>query len=286
MNYLRAFFLIFILLIMVVSCTERIDIKLDDSYVRLIVDGAITTDTVAHTVMLSKTTSYYYNQPAPRVTGARVSITSGEHTYYLEEDIPGVYRTDPFIHGIAGQTYTLNIRLDSPVGGYTEYTASSILYPVSPLDSTGLLFHNDWSTNGIWEVKCFVQDPPTNDFYRFVIWRNEVMITDTLNDWFVTDDRFFNGNYTYGATIAYLDQGSPEEGLNPGDKITVELNSIGKEYAIFLWDAQSELFGSNPLFSGPPANVKGNINNGAIGFFAAYSVSRSCSITPFFREMR
>jgi hypothetical protein len=33
--------------------------------------------------------------------------------------------------------------------------------------------------------------------------------------------------------------------------------------------------GSNPLFSGPPANVKGNISNGAIGFFAAYTTSRS-----------
>ncbi len=64
------------------------------------------------------------------------------------------------------------------------------------------------------------------------------------------------------------------EKLVSGDEITVELNIITKEYAGFIWDAQSELWGSNPLFSGPPANVKGNLNNGAIGFFAAYTTNR------------
>ena len=104
------------------------------------------------------------------------------------------------------------------------------------------------------------------------------MVSDTLNEWFVTDDKFFNGNYAYGATIAYLEQDLPEVGLRPGDKITVELNSIGKDYAGFLQAAQTELFGSNPLFSGPPANVIGNINNGAVGFFAAYSTTRASAI--------
>ena len=56
------------------------------------------------------------------------------------------------------------------------------------------------------------------------------------------------------------------------------MNSIGSGYANFIWEAQAEVQGSNPLFSGPPANVKGNIDNGAIGFFAAYSVSRAYTI--------
>jgi hypothetical protein len=219
------------------------------------------------------------------VTGADVSITDGESVFMLKEDSPGLYYTDPVVFGIPGHIYTLNIKLLSPVGGYSEYTASSELNTVSPLDSAGLQFNPDWSTNGVWEVKCFVQDPPTSDYYRFLIMKNDRMITDTLNDWFVTDDRFFNGTYTYGATIAYLEQGSQEEGLNTGDEITIELNNIGKEYANFLWDAQSELFGSNPLFSGPPANVKGNISNGAIGFFAAYSVTRASAITPEFTRV-
>ena len=84
-----------------------------------------------------------------------------------------------------------------------------------------------------------------------------------------------------GQQLLIWSRDQDEEVLEPGDIVTVEMNSIGEEYANFLWDAQSEISGSNPLFSGPPANVKGNINNGAIGFFAAYSVSRAYPLHLF-----
>lgn len=283
MKFNTGVFIILIFSMLVISCTERIDVELDESYTRLVVDGAITTDTMAHTVVLSKTSSYYYNMPAPMVTGASVSITDGNHTFKLKEDSPGIYRTASSVYGVTGKTYTLNIILSGQIGGYTQYSASSTIYPVTRLDSVGLLFHPDWSTSGIWEVTCYAQDPPTFDYYRFLVSKDGIMVSDTLNEWFVTDDKYFNGNYANGATIAYLQQDLPEVGLRPGDKITVEMNSIGKDYAEFLWAAQTELFGSNPLFSGPPANVTGNINNGAVGFFAAYSSSRAFTITPVFK---
>jgi hypothetical protein len=276
-------FIISIFSMPVISCSERIDVELDESYTRLVVDGAITTDTMAHTVVLSKTSSYYYNLPAPMVTGAIVSITDGNQTFKLKEDSPGIYRTASSVHGVTGKTYTLNIILSGQIGGYAQYSASSTMYPVTRLDSVGLLLHPDWSTSGIWEVTCYAQDPPTFDYYRFLVSKDGIMVSDTLNEWFVTDDKYFNGNYANGAPIAYLEQDLPEVGLKPGDKITVEMNSIGKDYAEFLWAAQTELFGSNPLFSGPPANVTGNINNGAVGFFAAYSCSRAFVITPEFK---
>lgn len=283
MKYNKAIFILSLLSLLAFSCTEKIDIQLDDSYIRLVVDGAITTDTMAHIVVLKTTSSYYYNQPMPMVSGAQVSITDGTRTFNLKEDSEGVYRTDSSVYGIGGHTYTLNIKLASAIGGNTDYSAVSTLNPIKPLDSVSLLFHPEWSRKGIWEVKCYVQEPPTVDFYRFLILKNRKLLTDTLNEWFVTDDKFFNGSYTNGATVAYLQQGSANEGLNKGDTVTVEVNSIGKEYANFLWEAQAELRGSNPLFSGPPANVKGNINNGAIGFFAAYSATRSFAITPEFK---
>jgi hypothetical protein len=280
MKYGNTISFIILLSTIIVSCTERIDIELDDSYTRLVVDGAITTNSAAHTVVLSKTSSYFYNKPSEMVTGASVIISDGLLSFPLKEALPGVYRTAPLVHGVVGKTYTLNIRLAVQIGGFTDYNASSTIYPVNKLDSVGLQFHPDWSEGGFWEVKCYMQDPPTLDYYRFLVSRNDKMLSDTLNEWFVTDDKYFNGNYTNGAAVAYLRQDSPAEGLSPGDKITVEVNSIGRDYANFIWAAQSELFGSNPLFSGPPANIVGNISNGAVGFFAAYSFSNSSTITP------
>jgi hypothetical protein len=278
MKYFLRTFLILLTAGVMVSCVERINISLDSSYVRLVVDGSFTTDSILQTVTLTETSSYYFNQPPPPVQGATVQISDGAGTFDLKEDLPGVYHTDTAVKGIPGMTYTLNIKLAEPIGGYSEYTATSTLYPVNSLDSVGLTFHPDWAENGIWEVKCYVQDPPTTDFYRFMIFKNNYPLTDSLNEWFVTDDRFFNGNYANGAPIAYLRQSVDDEKLQTGDTISVELNSIGSGYANFIWEAQAEVNGTNPLFSGPPSNVKGNINNGAVGFFAAYSVTRAYTI--------
>lgn len=284
MKFKTHIFILFISSLLVVSCTEKIDIQLDESYARLVVDGSITTDTMAHTVVLRTTSSYFYNQPSPMVTGAEVSITDGTLNFNLTETSEGVYHTSQFVHGVPGRTYTLNVKLASPIGGQTEYSAASTLNSVNPLDSVSLVFHPEWTKDGLWEVKCYVQEPPTVDFYRFMIYKNQKLLTDTLNEWFVTDDKFINGSYSNGATVAYLRQGSSEEGLRPGDEVTVEVNSIGKDYYNFVLDAQAELRGSNPLFSGPPANVKGNISNGAIGFFAAYSTTRSSALAPPFKK--
>ena len=281
MKYLNNIVFLFILLLApLYSCTERIDISLDDSAVRLVVEGSITTDTMSHKILLSSTSGYFYNQPPQPVSGATVTVSDGENILDLTEVSPGVYQTAPSVHGIEGKTYTLNIKLNKQIGGFSDYTASSKLYPVAKLDSVNLLYHPDWSSAGIWEVKCFVQDPPSADFYRFLISRNDTMITDTLDEWFVTDDRFFNGNYVNGITVGYLDQSIKEQRLIPGDSMLVEMNNTGEGYANFLWESQSEIIGSYPLFTGPPANIKGNISNGAIGFFAAYSVSRAIANVP------
>jgi len=284
MRYKHIIMLCSVLMIFHTSCTERIDIELNDSYTRLVVDGVFTTDTMAHTVKLTKTSSYYYNLPAPTVSGAKVSITDGKVIYDLTETSPGIYRTESSAFGINGHTYTLNIKLASPVGNFSEYSASSTIFPVTALDSINLQFHEDWSEYGIWEIKCYVLEPPTTDFYRFLVSKNKTLLTDTLNEWFVSDDKFYNGNYTNGLPVGYLDQGTADEAVVPGDTVGIELNGIGKDYFNFISSAQIELFGSNPLFSGPPANITGNINNGGFGFFAAYSVTRSQTIVPALKK--
>ncbi|MGC9341509.1 MAG: DUF4249 family protein, partial [Bacteroidales bacterium] len=78
----------------------------------------------------------------------------------------------------------------------------------------------------------------------------------------------------------FLVDSKADEKLEPGDTVTFEANSITEEYYNFLVEAQSESFGQNPLFSGPPANISSNVSNGALGFFTAYSLTRSSRIVP------
>ena len=252
------------------SCTERIEVELDDSYTRLVVDGAITTDTMAHKVILTYTTSYYYNQSPPGVSGATVTISDGFETYPLHESIekPGEYLTDSNVYGVPGRTYTLNISLDKEINGFRDYTASCELRDVAPLDSIGLRYLDDWE---FWEIQCYALDPPTRDFYMFKNYKNGKLNTDTINEVFVTDDRLFNGSYTNGVGTGYLNNKKPDEAVHPGDTIKLQISGITEEYMKFVISVQTESGYKNPLFSGPPANVKGNISNGAVGFFTAYS---------------
>jgi hypothetical protein len=274
MKLIRILFLV-LLGLKAASCTERINIDLDESTVRLVVEGTVTTDTMVHKVILSKSTSYYYSQKAPVVSGASVFIRGGGFNLQLNESSPGVYETDSNFYGISGESYTLDIELDSAVGGFKDYSATSVMSVKVSIDSLQLLFHPEWSEEGFWEVKCYFQDPPTADYYRFLVSRNGKLMSDTIDKWFISDDRFFSGGYVEGASVAFLDQGLDDEMLNNGDTVTIELNCITRPYARFIFDAQAELMGSNPLFSGPPANLSGNISNGAIGFFSAHTTSRS-----------
>ena len=154
------------------GCTEKIDIQLDDTYTRLVVYGAVTTDTMAHMVELTTTSSYYYDQTPPPVQGATVEISDDEGDLItLTEKEPGKYYTPDDFYGVDGRTYDLRIELVQPVNNNRIYTASSFLPAINQVDSIRLMSHPDWGDNGFVEVQCYYQDPPTKEYYMFNIFK-------------------------------------------------------------------------------------------------------------------
>lgn len=270
-----------ILFICLCQCTERIEIEVDSTYTRLVVEGSISTDTLQHSVRLTMSGDYFYNQPASYISGAMVTINDGDSTIILSEnqDYPGLYLTRPDYYGIPGKTYTLTVsHLDVNKDGVSEeYTASSELRPINQIDSIQLVplkgDHYDFI-----QILVFAMDPPAKNFYAFKVLKNGILITDTLNELIVQDDIFFNGNYIKGAPSQFLDQDEQDESVQNGDTITFEINGITEEYYRFVMEAQSEIFYQSPVFSGPPANISSNISNGAVGFFTAYSVERCSTV--------
>jgi hypothetical protein len=275
----KIFYLISALILLITSCTERIDIDLDETYTRLVVYGTITTDTTTHYVQLTKTTSYYYTEAPPAVSGARVEISDEEgNVISLVEEEPGLYATSPLFHAVNGTTYTLRVDLQEEINGHKTYTATSTVTPIYPIDSISLIFQPDWGENGFYEVGCYYQDPSTKDFYMFNIFKNGELLTDTISNRFISSDEFYNGSYTNGIGVGYLDQSYERETLAIGDTVTFQGCNISEEYYNYIIALQTETNFQTPLFSGPPANVKGNISNGAAGFFAAYGVAYSSKV--------
>jgi hypothetical protein len=261
------------------SCTEEMDINLDSTYTRLVVDGLITTDTTSHYVRLAKSASYFYNQPLEAVSNARVTLSDGTNSIELTESTtkPGYYYTPADYYGVAGKTYSITIaEVDIDDDKVTEtYSASSYLHPLAKADSIAL--EQSKFSDDIYEVMFYGQDPAeTHDYYLFKVRRNGVMVTDTLTEASYTDDEMFNGKYVNNVSVGMLNTNKTDEDFQVGDTITLEFSDISHKYFIYLNELFSEANGSSP-FGGQSANISTNIegsNNKAIGFFTAYAIDR------------
>jgi hypothetical protein len=270
---------IFCLPLLFGQCTEEYDVKLDDTYTRLVVDAVLTDEAKAHYVKLTKTSSYFSNEAAPAVSGAMVSISDGSNTVYFNESPSGsgIYLSDSSFQGIPGTLYTLNIVLKEAIQNNKTFSASCFLKAlIHPIDSIGFKYHDRWDA---WGITLYAQEPSsTGDFYMFKLYRNGKAIKERLSDVFISDDRLFNGKYTNGIEVGYFQEEYPDQYLYPGDTVVLEMDIITKEYYDFVYALQTLTFGSTPMFGGTPANVKGNISNDALGFFAAYSIDRAMAV--------
>ena len=265
------------------SCTEIVDIELDSTYRRLVVYGEITTDSVFHQVELSTSSDYFLNEPSPKVSGALVELEFKNRQITLEENdtLPGVYLTPDAFRGIPGETYGINIsQVDVDEDGVDEvYQAESTMPGGLILDSINLTYFKSSFGSG-YQVVMYALDPPSREWYNFKLWKNSDLLTDTLIKYSVQPDDFFNGIYIFGLPVGFLSDEDPREALIEGDTVTFELNSIDQNYYNFVVDAQLEIFGNNPLFSGPPANVRSNIKEGGQGVFTAFSIQRISRLAP------
>jgi len=265
------------------ACTTDINLNLQGTTPELVVDGAITTDTLAHSIYLKKTANYFSNQSAEGISGATVTLSDGQSTITLNEAVSpkGTYQTPSTYFGVAGRTYTLTIdNVDVNGDGVNErYTASCPMNHVPHLDSINVvkerLFQHD-----IWAIKTWFQDPAgERNYYLGRSYLNGKLTSDSIQEWGITDDEFFDGKYIKNETFSFFSSQKKDEKVQKGDKITFELCGITKDYMDFIKEAQDEFWGRNPLFGGQPANIRTNIKqvlpvNGKAnphGYFATYS---------------
>ncbi|RPH28086.1 MAG: DUF4249 domain-containing protein [Bacteroidales bacterium] len=259
------------------SCTEKMDdYPLENSETRCVIVGKITTETIAHKVMITRSAPYFNDKPLEPISGAIVTISDGTDTFSLIESTTelGSYFTNPDVFGIPGRTYTLNISNVNLLGdGVMEsYTAMSELKPVTPLDSIDTRYNNRFH---FWETIAWAKEPQeTEDYYMFRAYIDNVLNSDSLLNYGITEDKFFNGSDIIGKLVYMFPE---KDTIKLGKTIvTIDICGITKDYFLFLTEAQTMARPQNPMFSGPPANIRTNISNGAVGYFSAFSVA-SCS---------
>ena len=256
------------------SCVEDIDLDLSSTEQRLVVEAFITTDTTYQQVKLTLSGDYFDNQPMPAVSKAKVTISTDDQIVELVESeiTPGVYVTPTEFYGRNGKTYHLSINnVDINKDGVQEtYTADSYLPRVLYGDSIALDYNNTWK---VWQILLFAKDPQDEiNFYMFRALLNDQLLTETLSSTEIADDEFFDGNDINGVWVYGWD--NDDDRMVTRDKVTLEMCTINEVFFEYLAALDEETEAKNPLFSGAPANVPGNISNNALGIFTTYGVSR------------
>lgn len=261
------------------SCSEEVDLKLENGFIRLVVDAQLSTDTTKHLVTLRTTSSYFVQQNPPVVSGAIVKISDGNSIITLNE-IPlgsGNYYTDSTFFGLIGKSYTLTIEeVDVNDDGKKEkYQATDRIFPSWQMDSTVAVFKERKDGTKGYEVLGYGTEPGgRSDCYMWQYYINGKLMSDTLFKTALTDDRFFDGIYLPGVSIFGFIEGKP------GDTLTIETQAVSRNFYDFIFALFTESFYGGGGLLGPPANVPSNLNQSALGYFKTYSSTKNTYILP------
>jgi len=253
-------------IILTVSCTKVIDLKLGNASDQLVIEGNITNVKGTQTVILTKNIPFSSPNNYPPVTGATVKISDQTgNIYSLAESTPGNY-TIANMAGIQGTAYTLTVA----TGGQTYIARSTIPVPVI-LDS--LTDKNDplgGSSNGNNKklITVHYQDPAgIANQYRYIMWVNGVQVKDI----FVEDDEFTDGRYVSSDLM------ESDIDIYAGDKVTIEMQCIDEpvyKYWFALESQQTDGIGGSVA----PANPPTNILPATLGYFSAHT-TQSLTLT-------
>lgn len=242
--------ILFILTITLLSsCTEVVNIPLETSNPKLVVEANINwakgTPGNIQKIVLTKTTNYYSNS-VPKVSGALVTVTNNANTIFNFIEIPntGEYVCNNFVP-VLNANYKMSITSEGK-----NYTATEILKPVAPIQGFDQDSNGGISGNKI-RVKTLYNDPPnTADYYLYKYkYPNELS-----PDFYVSDDQFYNGNPFFSITLY--------DKLKQGDIIEITHFGISQKYYNYL-NILLSLTGNQGggPFQSPPVSVRGNITN-------------------------
>lgn len=255
------------------SCQDVISLNLPNSTPQIVINGSISNFIDSVKVKITMTTDYFTPTDITPVTNAIVSISDDAgNVYQLTGKPDGTY----FITNLAGfpeRTYTLKV---TAIGN--QYTATSKMPGLVPLDSLAIQYDTDRrGKNQADAILCFLKDPPgIANFYMAKLFINHTLF-EPSNGYPVYNDKYFDGRSTnirvgFGRFDLNL--------FNPNDSIMVQLSGIDQatyEYFNVFGDVLDQ---SGILSASTPGNPPNNLNNGALGYFAAWSISQKLIVFP------
>ena len=248
------------------GCEKVIDIDLNESEPVVVIEGNLSQNEGTLEVKVSKTASYFSNQPVSKVENAVVTLENGPgFKLQAEETEPGYYK----IAGLQPNprlVYRLTVGYDGQ-----EYTGVSELKPVVKIDSLDIEYQQaQIFIEGGYRVLLYFTDPEGEEnYYRVKLYKNGERF-DKVENLILFDDSRHDGKTIQVRLRNQL--------FEPGDTVKVEMLSI--DYNTWKYfSSLREMANLNPG-SPSPANPPSNLSNGALGYFSVWTSSTRELIIP------
>lgn len=249
-------------IILLSSCEEVVQIDLKTSPPKLVVEASINwlknSTGNLQSIKLTTTTDFY-NNTIPTVSGAEVFIKNSSNTIFYFDEIPqtGEYVCTNF-EPVINETYTLSIIIDGET-----YTATESLKAVAPI--TEIIQNNEGGFSGDdIEIKTYYNDPA--DERNYYLYKYSYL-NETKQEYYADEDTFFQGNPFFSI--------NRNDEIKSNDEIIVTHHGISEAYYNYM-NVLLNIAGNNGRgpFQTPPATVRGNIinttnlENYALGYFS------------------
>lgn len=286
--------IVFIALIVSVSCTEKIIIDVEDGDIMIGVEAYFSDEMKQHEAILSYTSDFYNHDETKMVSGAFVYITDGIDTIVYHEDTEnkGHYLTD-LVAGKRNTLYRLCIDIADtdrePIQLFSESMLSDNVDRIDSLVIKPFNGNNDTIPTVLFGdtiefvYPYFQTLPDPNIVYMPLIYKNDTLLTDTLNQQMMIPVGGYAGYYINGPEMQAQNKEIPiyyfkKSDLRNGDRIRAGLQSIPADFLYFYYTAAMST-GSNPML-GAPSNVTTNIqpSEKAVGWFLTASVTSAETI--------
>lgn len=258
------------------ACTEEILLAPSTSPPQLVIEGQISNERKEHLVSVSRSGDHTHGHSPEPVSGLQIILSGPEGTTQLRETTAGKYRTDS-LAGLPGATYTLQVNDGSRI-----YRASDTM-PAVPEDFEPAEFsrHGEYldyefrrhqfgfTSANRWELYVIRDSLPEElagidpaklgqqlgvevslDYsYRFTFYTHPKLEVSGLMD--------FEIPHFYG--------------FPAGFHVVQKKYNLSAAYYQFLRALFMETEWRGTLFSTVPANVRGNFDQDALGYFSAVS---------------
>ena len=246
------------------SCEEVINIELNTANPSLVIEGQLFKDSTC-LVRLTRTASYFSPEEPMFVENARIILYDGTIFDELNYSGNGIYTGESII-GTEGKNYQVEIECEGTIYegiSYMPQKTDIISLSYSKSQSQSVL---NPSGKTVFTITCrFIDNPDEDNCYMVRFMTDDGMAEDSY--YLLTEVKANDGIINKIENVISFS----ESIFYDGGEIEVQVFSIDKSVYNYFLQLNDILFWKRRVMPPTPYNPVSNINNGALGYFAAWA---------------